>query len=149
MATLVVLFLMMLLFFWLTGLAGRRARREAARREAEMEEERRSGDGGDGIDPFEGMPFGGLLGHMLGGAGGWSRSYTYDAETGRWVEISGQQPADPEEDQAEAERTPNGAQSKPRRAARRRTAGDSLMGQLGMLGGGGAGSADFDVQPPD
>src|SRR5919199_18899 len=39
------------------------------------------------LSPFGASPLGSLLEHMMSGSG-WSRSYTYDPATGRWIDVS-------------------------------------------------------------
>jgi transitional endoplasmic reticulum ATPase len=155
--TLLALMLLMALMFWIAGAAARRARRrqEEAMRE-EMERRRREGGDDTGPSPFDLMPFGGMLEQMLGGAGGWGRTYTYDSETGQWVEVTGEDPAagEPEpESESESEPKESTAGSEPangRRARRQRSrrSGATMMSPFGMLGGGD-GSGEFEVQQPE
>jgi transitional endoplasmic reticulum ATPase len=144
-------------------------RMAAARREAEEERRRRAEalareGGAPAVDPFAMFPFGGLFGDLLSGAG--ARSYAYDPETGRWIDITDQEPEAIEE--PEPERAPTNAEEsaatreaerKRRRSERRRRAsrtaapanplagllGGGAMGGMGGMGGGG----EFDVQPPE
>ena len=92
---------------------------------------------------------------MFSGAGGWSRGYTLDPETGRWVEVTGF--GRPEEQAPAPEPAPaDGATREERRAAARRqrpnraqaAAAPSLFGGLSALGGQGAdGSGQFEGRP--
>ena len=66
--------------------ANRRRRMLEEQRRRELERRRSGG----APSPFEGMPFGGLLEAMMGGAGGWTRTLEYDERTGRWVEVQEQ-----------------------------------------------------------
>jgi transitional endoplasmic reticulum ATPase len=141
----------------------RRAALEEERREAEAARDRAADDvqaGEFGMSPFGISPFGGLLEHLLTGPGGWSRSYVFDEETGRWVDISELEPepeasADPDrraETGEESEPAARAAERRPRRASRRRAASTPANPLAGLLGGGmtgGDGSGNFDVQPPE
>src|SRR5215213_5712951 len=149
MISLLLLMLFMLVMFWIAGAAARRQRRrrEEAMRQ-EMERRRREGGDEAGPSPFDLMPFGGLLEHMLGGAGSWGRTYTYDEQTGRWVEVAPDQTelAEPEPGETmERAGAPNGKRA---RRERSRRSGATMMSPFGMLGGGD-GSGDFEVQPPE
>src|SRR5215212_1042936 len=92
MISLLLLMLFMLVMFWMAGAASRRQRRrrEEAMRQ-EMERRRREGGDEAGPSPFDMMLIGGLLEHMIGGAGSWGRSYTYDEQAGQWVEVTADQ----------------------------------------------------------
>jgi transitional endoplasmic reticulum ATPase len=79
------------------------------------------GGSGDSRDPLAGLFAGGP-----GGSGMWSRSYTWDADTGRWVEVTGHHPG-------------RGRRRAGRPRLRRQA---SLLD--GMLDGG-----EFRVEPPD
>jgi transitional endoplasmic reticulum ATPase len=129
------MFLMMLMVS-LAGAAARRARRrEAERQRAEME--RRAREGGSVPEsPFAGMPFGGLFDMLMSGGGGWSQSYEYDPETGRWIDVSERRPEPAPE--------PAAASEKPRRRRRQTsTTASPLGGLFGMPQG-----SEFEVQPP-
>ncbi len=165
-----VLFLLPLLLFLLPVLLfmsiirrifGRR-RRALEEEQRRAEEARDRGEPDDpGMSPFGAMPFGGLFEHLLMSPGGWSRSYVFDEETGRWVDIS---ELDPNEEQKETrngrgdtteqqEQTTTAAERRRRRSARTRmdSAPSNPLASLlgGGMAGGGDGSGDFDVQPPD
>ena len=90
--------------FLLAGFAGI-AGRLAARRRRELEEQHRAEESARGraveeagavdaaaVSPFGMFPFGGLFEGLLTGPGSWSRSYAFDEETGRWVDISDLEP---------------------------------------------------------
>ena len=133
--------------------ANRRQREIAAERERRAAAARERGDDeGPAGSPFDIFPFGGLFGGLLSGPGAWSRSYVYDEDTGRWVDVSDQDLAAPA-----AEGTDGGAEAEasespsPRR--RQASRGSSPMGGLGGLlggamGGMGGGSGNFEVQDP-
>src|SRR5829696_7165785 len=76
----------------------RRLEEERRRREAELLRE-----GGSPSSPFGGSPFGMLFDSLFSGAGGWSRGYTLDPETGRWVEVTGYDRAEEQERAPEPE----------------------------------------------
>src|SRR5215212_2958716 len=87
----------------------RRRREEEERRREESFLRSAAGDDPDGpASPFGPMPFGGLFDTLFGGGlgGSWGRSYTYDFETGRWVEVGGEEPQ-PEPDAVPADGAPN------------------------------------------
>ncbi|MDQ3874634.1 MAG: AAA family ATPase [Actinomycetota bacterium] len=144
-----------------------RARRRAREEERRRAEELRRAGGGDAVDsfgasPFGAFPFGGLFEELFTGPGSWSRSYAFDPETGRWVDVSDQEPQPIEEGAGEAGeaagedgRRRDDGEAKPRRARRRRArrsaaAANPLAGLLGggTMGGMGGGG-DFEVQPPE
>jgi transitional endoplasmic reticulum ATPase len=157
--TLVILLFLLVLLFWSVARAARR-QREAAEREraaAAAAEERGEGPGMGG---FGMLPFGGLLGSMLSGGGGWSRSLAYDPATGRWVDVTDQDLiADPEPEgsvpeprEANGSAPPNGASEKPgpsRPAPRRAAPQNPLSSLFGGMSMGMGGGANFDVEPPD
>src|SRR3954471_2325439 len=134
------LLLMLFLFFLLITSAARRSARR--RRELAEEYDRQSPGADDGSQVTVGSPFD----LLFGGGGGW-QSYEYDPQSGRWVDVSQQEPEAPEQPPQEPheERRP---QRKPRRQAPQSPLG-SLFGG-GLMGGmGGDGSGNFDVQPPN
>ena len=140
MLTLAILVLMMLALVAMASGAARRARRrEEERRRAEMERQAREGTTNGAPSPFAGMPFGGLF-DVLSGGGGWSRSYEYDAETGRWIDVSDLYP----EPTDQPEQHPESAPPAPRRRPRRSASASPLGGLFGMPQG-----TEFDVQPPE
>ena len=145
------------------------AKRAARRQQLEMQEELRRAEeaaargeiepGAEQVSPFGMLPFGGLFEHLM--APGWSRSYAFDPETGRWIDITDQQPEAVEEPDPGPEPEPepartDGESTRPtrRRPPRRRrptTAAANPLGGLfgGQMMGGGDGSGDFEVQHPD
>ncbi|HWD65253.1 MAG TPA: AAA family ATPase [Solirubrobacteraceae bacterium] len=148
MAGLVLLIVMLLVFFSITSAMTRAARRrrmleEEAERQRELARQR----GDQPANPFAGLPFGGLLGAMLGGAGGWTRTMEFDERTGQWRDVSSspaptQAQAAPPADQAPAEQ-PQFARRPPRRTA----SANPLSALLGGAMGGASG--EFPVQSPD
>ena len=139
---LILLFLILLMLSIMSRLARRRRRIQEERERIAAAESGSDGPPGDGMSPFSMMPFGGLFEQMMTGGGGWSRSYTYDAETGRWVDVTGQE----HEPEPAPELRNGGERQSTSRAARRQSRPPTLMD---MLGGGGGGGGDFDVQSPD
>jgi transitional endoplasmic reticulum ATPase len=136
--TLLILVLMMLALVAMASSAARRARRrEEERRRAELERRSRDAGGNGAPSPFAGMPFGGLFDVLLSGGGGWSRSYEYDAESGRWIDVSERHPVEEPAGRAEE---PAGKQ---RRRHRQSATSSPLGGLLGMPQG-----TEFEVQPP-
>jgi transitional endoplasmic reticulum ATPase len=143
---LLLLLLLVLPFVIMSRLAARRRRaldeerrRAAAAREDDPGAERFGG----GVTPFGMFPFGGLLEQMMLGPG--ARSFVLDPETGRWVDVSEQEPgALAEEDSDERERRP----AEPASPRRKRPRATAQAGPFGLFGGMGDGSGDFDVQPP-
>ena len=120
----------------------------------EMERRRREGGDETGPSPFDLMPFGGMLEQMLGGAGGWGRTYTYDPETGQWVEVTGEEASAGEPEPEPKESAAGSAPANGRRARRQRSrrSGATMMSPFGMLGGMGMpsdGSGEFEVEPPE
>jgi hypothetical protein len=99
---------------------------------------------GAGASPFDLMPFGSLFEQLLTGPGTWSRSLAFDEETGRWVDVSDQEPDAEQQAQPEPRRR---ERSRARSGVTPRTAGP-LSGLFGGAGGGD-GSGSFEVQPPD
>src|SRR3954470_5440458 len=132
-----LLLLLFLAFLLITSAARRSARR---RRELAEEYERQSPGADDGSQVAVGSPF-----DLLFGGSGW-QSYEYDPQSGRWVDVSQREPEpSPEEPQQEAH-PQRRQQRRPRRQAPQSPLG-SLFG--GGMMGGGDGSGNFDVQPPD
>jgi hypothetical protein len=147
--------LLPLLLFIVFALIAISSMRRAARRRFEYEEqlareasERGPSRGAD--DEYSGSsfgasPFGGLLESLMTGAG--ARSYSYDPVSGRWVEVSQEQPLPPP---AEADAAESKQEARAQRRRRRQPAPQSPLGSLfggGMMGGDGSG--DFEVQPPE
>jgi transitional endoplasmic reticulum ATPase len=139
MASLLILLVFMVMFFSIMGAISR-----ASRRRRMLEEERRRELERQQNDPdsqVPGVPFGGLLGALLGGTGGWTRTMEYDERTGRWVDVSAARSSPP---------PPRSAGEQPQAPARsqRRTAPANPLTTLlgGALGGAGG---DFAVQPPE
>jgi transitional endoplasmic reticulum ATPase len=150
--------LLVVLFMYFAASAARRASLRRAAYQAQLEHEARQreaasrGQLGNAEDEyaspaFGSSPFGALLESLMTAAG--ARSFTYDPDTGRWVDVSEQQPevppTKPNGDGATAEHMPA-----PRRRRARRAPAQNPLGSL--LGGGmtgGDGSGEFEVQPPD
>ena len=147
MSLLLVPLIIMVVFMVVVSMSARAMRRRALAEEARQQEEMRSA-AERGELPQPGLPFPFNL--FFGGA----RSYTYDFETGQWVDISDQAP-EPEPEPAREAQTENGERPgrRPQRTRRRRPAqqANPLGGLLGggMMGGLGGGSGNFDVQPPE
>jgi transitional endoplasmic reticulum ATPase len=152
--------LLVVLCMWLAASAARRAALRRAAYQAQLEDEARReheaasrgrGDGGAGDESpspaFGASPFGALLENLMTAAG--ARSYAYDPDTGRWVDVSEQQPESPPT-------RPNGhgaTKEQPAAARRGRARRARAQNPLGsLLGGGmtgGDGSGEFEVQAPD
>jgi transitional endoplasmic reticulum ATPase len=116
----------------------RRARRiREEERRFEEEARRRAQDPDAPPDPFGGSPFGSLFETLF--SGGMARSYTYDPETGQWVDISDVQP------EPEPEPAANGGRKREAKKRRRRQPQTSMFSS--MMGGDGSG--EFDVEPPE
>src|SRR2546421_10233779 len=151
--------LLVLLFMWLAASAARRARRAAYQAQLEQEARRRheaasrgQSHGGDADDEdaapaFGSSPFGGLLESLMTAAG--ARSYAYDPDTGRWIDVSGQQPPTPTTQPNGHGATTEHPPAPPRRRSRRTPAQNPLGSLLGGGMTGGDGSGEFEVQPPD
>jgi transitional endoplasmic reticulum ATPase len=142
--TLLVFFVVLVLVMSAVGRIARASRRRAYEEEQRrLEESRRSG-GGEELSPFAGMPFGGgIFEEMFRGTE--TRSYRIDPDTGEWVEMSAEQPPEPEPQRDVDEAEPR------RRKPRTRPKSTSSMGPFGMLGGMGMpsdGSGEFEVEPP-
>src|SRR5215212_2194038 len=132
---LIMFFFILMMVSIMSRLARRRRMMEQER--ARMEAAER-GEDGRGESPFSMMPFGGLLEQMMGGGG----AYTYDPQTGRWVEVTHEAPPEPAADQPA-----QGTAQKPRR--RRESRPPGLFGALGMGGMGGmGGGGEFEIQQP-
>ena len=149
MITLLAFCVLMLLLFAVSVSSANRRRRRALeaerRRQAELarQAEDRGPDGG-GASPFELMPFGSLFEQLLTGPGTWSRSLVFDEETGRWMDVSDQEPDAEQQAQPEPRRR---ERSRARAGVSPRTA-NPLSGLFGGAGGGDGGGG-FEVQPPD
>lgn len=115
-----------------------------------MELERSGGGGEEGESPVAGLPFGGLLEAMMGGAGGWTHTLEYDEETGRWVEV-GPEPAGEPRAQRPAgeapEQRPRAERRFERSSPRRQAPANPLTTLLGGAMGGA--NSEFQVQPPE
>jgi transitional endoplasmic reticulum ATPase len=135
----------MVMFFSIMGAMSRAARRRRMfEEERQRELERQQSASGTQSAPgsqFPGVPFGGLLGALLGGAGAWTRTMEYDERTGRWVDVN--PPASAPRPARSAGEPPQGQARSPRRA----TPANPLTTLLGGALGGASG--DFTVQPPD
>jgi transitional endoplasmic reticulum ATPase len=152
MSLLLLPLLLMLLLVVVGSMMGRAARRRAMEDELRREEESRLGAETDAdLPPHAMFPFGGLFEAMLGGA----HSYAYDPETGQWVDITDEVPADvAEPDGGQASDSDASTRRRSRRAPGRRRAAPPAnpLGQLlggGMMGGAGGGSGTFEVVPPE
>src|SRR5215218_1100029 len=158
--SLLVVFFLIFVVMAVMSSARRRRRLEEERRRREAELLRQGEGGGSPPSPFGGSPFGLLSDNLFSGAGGWSRGYTLDPETGRWVEVTDYDRPEPEAQPSAAEpaRAPgDDATREERRVAARRqrrnraqaAAPPSLFGGLSALGGQSDGSGQFEVQSPD
>ena len=140
--------LMLLLFAVSVSSANRRRRRALeAERRRQAELARQAGDRGPdgaGASPVELMPFGSLFEQLLTGPGTWSRSLVFDEETGRWMDVSDQEPDAEQQAQPEPRRR---ERSRARAGVSPRTA-NPLSGLFGGAGGGDGGGG-FEVQQPD
>jgi len=150
---LIALALILLLLMVSVARANRRQREVAEAREQEAAAAQERGeDPSLAGSPFGMFPFGGLFGGMLSGPGAWSRSYTYDEETGRWVDVSDQDFAAPAEEPIEgrAEEASEAAPPRRRQASRSASPMGGLGGLLGgAMGGGMGGGGNFEVQAPE
>jgi hypothetical protein len=124
------------------------AARRSARRQAEYEDQlareaaERGPSRGEQEPPFGASPFGSLFDMLMTGGG--ARSYEYDPETGRWVDVSHTRPGPDRDDEPSTERPAQ------RRRARRQQQPQSPLSSL--FGGGMAGldgSGTFEVERPD
>jgi transitional endoplasmic reticulum ATPase len=140
---LLVPLLIMVVLMVVMSMSARAMRRRALQEEQLREEEmRRMAERGETPEPELPFPFN----LFFGGA----RSYTYDFETGEWVDISEQRPEPDPEPQPEDEREPE--RRRPQRRRRRPAQPANPLGGLlggGMMGGLGGGSGNFDVRPPE
>ena len=143
MSLLLVPLLIMVVLMVVMSMSARAMRRRALQEEQLREEEmRRMVERGETPEPELPFPFN----LFFGGA----RSYTYDFETGEWVDISEQRPEPDPEPQPEDEREPE--RRRPQRRRRRPAQPANPLGGLlggGMMGGLGGGSGNFDVRPPE
>ena len=145
MLTLLIFFVVLVLVMSAVGRMARASRRRAYEEEQRRLEESRRQGGEEQVSPFAGMPFGGLFEEMFRGME--TRSYRIDPETGEWVEMSDEQPAEPEVQPA-ADAEPH----RRKRKSRTRPKSTSSMSPFGMLGGMGMpsdGSGEFEVEPPE
>jgi transitional endoplasmic reticulum ATPase len=144
-ASLFILIVFMVMLFSIMGVMSRAARRRRLleeERQRELERQQRASGAQSAPDSqFPGLPFGGLLGALLGGAGGWTRTMEYDERTGRWVDVN--PPASTPPPARSAGEPPQGQARSPRRA----TPANPLTTLLGGALGGASG--EFTVQPPD
>ncbi|HET9544793.1 MAG TPA: ATP-binding protein, partial [Gaiellaceae bacterium] len=151
MSLLLLAFVVMVVVMALMSMSARRMRRNALEEEARRREElRRHAGNGESPQPELPFPFNLFFGE--------AQSYTYDFETGQWVEITDVSPEPEPEAEAVPERTERerderpGRPRRPRRTRRRPAQQSSPLGGLlggGMMGGLGGGSGNFDVQPPE
>jgi transitional endoplasmic reticulum ATPase len=143
-----------------------RSAREQRRREEErrrLAEQARRGEGSaargaGGFSPFGMFPFGDLLGSLLSGPGGWSRSLVWDPETGQWVDITDQEDAlasertEPAEPADDPNRSPEPRRRPDARRARRQAPQSPFGSLFGGLGGGLSGiggGGNFQVEAAD
>ena len=146
MLTLLIFFIVLVLVMSAVGRMARASRRRAYEEEQRRLEELRRQGGEEEISPFAGMPFGGLFEEMFRGME--TRSYRIDPETGEWIEMSAEQPAEPEAQQPADDTEPR----RRKRKSRTRPKSTSSMSPFGMLGGMGMpsdGSGEFEVEPPE
>src|SRR3954451_2006774 len=125
---------MFFVFMAMSASAARRRRRleEEEMRRQEMLRQQRGGDDALGGNPFERLPFGGLLGQLMGGPGMWSRSMAYDEATGRWIDVTDDPRAFEQErletpPEAAAPSAANGESAAKRRQPRRSRSGPSTQ----------------------
>jgi transitional endoplasmic reticulum ATPase len=148
---LILLGALLLLLAWSVTRSARRQRDRMEAQERRRQELERSG-GDPGSSPFAGMPLGGLFDALLSGPGTWSRSFEYDPETGRWVDV--RQSAAPRGEATNGggrqDAEPDRAAHAPRRGSRAATSpfGGMFGGMMGGLGGMGGGG-NFDVEAPE
>src|SRR4051794_10347346 len=127
------------------GSARRRREAEAELLRQQEEDARRRREPGEPepeVSPFGGSPLGALFDAMLSGSR--TRSYEYDDDSGRWVDVPERRPEPPLHDEA------GKPQRRQRQAPhRQRQQPQSPLSSLfggGMMGGDGSGN--FEVQPP-
>jgi transitional endoplasmic reticulum ATPase len=144
--TLLVFLVVLVLVMSAVGGMARASRRRAFEEEQRRLEKLRRSGGEEQVSPFEGIPFGGIFEEMFRGIE--TRSYRIDPETGEWVDVSAEQPAEPKPE-------PEIDDAEPRRRTRKsrtRPKSTSSMSPFGMLGGMGMpsdGSGEFEVEPPE
>ena len=100
------------------------------------------------------FPFGGLFETLWSQPGGWSRSYVFDEETGRWVDASELQLEEPEEAAPRGSEPDDHDQKRTRARQRRRAPAPAgplggLLGGMSGLGGTGGGGGEFQVESSD
>ena len=145
MLTLLIFLVVLVLVMSAVGRMARASRRRAYEDEQRRVEESRRNGGEEDVSPFAGMPFGGIFEEMFRGIE--TRSYRIDPETGEWVEMSAEQPPEPE-----AQPDIDEADPRRKRKSRTRPKSTSSMSPFGMLGGMGMpsdGSGEFEVEPPE
>ena len=123
----------------------RRARRMREERERYEEElQRQADDPSAKQDQVGGSPFGPLFDTLFSGAG--MRSYQYDPQTGEWVDMTDVRP----EPEPEPQPAGNGDAKRKRETRKQRPSSQKggMFSPFGMTGGGD-GSGDFQVEPPD
>ena len=137
------------------SMLGRRARRRALeeqRRQEELARQDAESGGADdpsgGASPFGMLPFGSVFEQLFSGGGGWARSLAYDETTGRWVDITDQQP-EPAEPTPRDEGRPAGEGAPASRQRPRQRSRSAPANPLQALLGGGGQGGDFEVQSPD
>ncbi|HKP17420.1 MAG TPA: AAA family ATPase [Gaiellaceae bacterium] len=141
-----LILLAVLLGIVLLARASFRRRRRLLEEERRREEElRRDEPEGSPASPFELFPFGGLFGDLLGG-GMRSRSYVLDLSTGRWIDISEEEPEPVEQPSENGRPDKDEPRARPRPARARQQAPSPFGGLFGDLSGMGGGG-DFQVEP--
>jgi transitional endoplasmic reticulum ATPase len=154
--------LLVIVFMLIAASAARRAALRRAEYRAQLEQEAQlereaaaHGPSRGGIEqddeyasPLSGnTPFGALLESLMTGAG--ARSYAYDPATGRWIDVSEQQPEPPPKEPNGGQPPAEGRSAQRERRARRQQPQSPLASLFGGGMMGGDGSGDFEVQPPE
>ena len=143
MLTLLLLFIFLAVVMSVIGRMARASRRRAYEEQRRLEESRNSGD--EPVSPFAGLPFGGIFEEMMRGME--TRSYRVDPDTGEWVEMTDEQPA--EDEAAEESGDPEQRRRKRKSRTRSTTSSASPFGMLGGMGMPSDGSGEFEVEPPE
>jgi transitional endoplasmic reticulum ATPase len=154
--------LLVIVFVLVAVSAARRAALRRAEYQAQLEEEALlerdaaalgPGRGGFQQDDehaspsFGSSPFGTLLESLMTGAG--ARSYAYDPATGRWVDVSEEQPEIPPPEPNGGQVTSEGGSAQRQRRERRQQPQSPLASLFGGGMIGGDGSGEFEIQPPE
>ena len=148
MLSLLLLFLFLVLVLSMLGRLARASRRRAYEEEQRRLEESRGAGGEEVVSPFSGLPFGGILEEMMRGME--TRSYRIDPDTGEWVDMTDEQPPEPEP-ASEPESAHDDVRRKTRKSRTRpkRASSASPFGMLGGMGMPSDGSGEFEVEPPE